>query len=51
MFAPGLVVWLLFIATFLRNRIAVEEEMLVEQFDADYRGYRKTTWKLFPWIY
>jgi protein-S-isoprenylcysteine O-methyltransferase Ste14 len=50
-FAPGLVIWLLFIGTFLRNRIAVEEEMLVEQFDEDYRGYRKATWKLFPWIY
>jgi protein-S-isoprenylcysteine O-methyltransferase Ste14 len=51
MFGPGLIVWLLFVATFLRTRIAVEEQMLVEQFGEGYLGYRKMTWKMFPWVY
>jgi len=48
---PGLVVWLLFLATFMRNRIRVEEEMLVEQFQGVYVDYRRNTWKMFPYVY
>jgi protein-S-isoprenylcysteine O-methyltransferase Ste14 len=51
MFIPGLIVWLLFIATFIRKRIEVEEQMLVEQFGGSYVGYQESTWKMFPCIY
>lgn len=47
----GLMVWLLFQATFMRKRIQVEEEMLVEQFQGAYLDYRKHTWKMFPYVY
>lgn len=51
MFMPGLVVWTLFILTFLRPRINLEEQMLVEQFGARYLGYQRSTWKMFPCLY
>lgn len=48
---PGVVVWILFIATFLRSRIRVEEEMLAQEFGAKYRRYQRDTWTMFPYIY
>lgn len=47
-FLPGLAVWVVFVASFLRQRIAVEEAMLVQQFGNVYREYRRTTWRMFP---
>ena len=33
------------------NRIAIEEEMLVKEFDEEYKAYQQKTKKLFPLIY
>jgi protein-S-isoprenylcysteine O-methyltransferase Ste14 len=51
LFIPGLVVWLLFLVTFIRHRIQVEEDMLLGQFRDGYFEYQKRTWKLFPYVY
>ena len=37
--------------SFLIPRIQIEEDMLISQFDDDYRKYQKTTKKLIPFIY
>jgi len=47
----GLAVWGLFLVTFLRKRIQVEEKMLIDQFRDAYLDYRKNTWKIFPYLY
>jgi protein-S-isoprenylcysteine O-methyltransferase Ste14 len=51
MFIPGLIAWGLFLVTFIRARIAVEEQMLIEQFGKSYTDYQQSSWKLFPCIY
>ena len=51
LFIPGLVLWYLFIAFYLHNRIQVEEEMLAQQFHGDYLEYQKQTWRMFPYVY
>ncbi|MCU0536321.1 MAG: isoprenylcysteine carboxylmethyltransferase family protein [Hydrococcus sp. Prado102] len=33
------------------NRIAIEEEMLVQEFKDDYKAYQQTTKKLIPFVY
>jgi protein-S-isoprenylcysteine O-methyltransferase Ste14 len=48
---PGLIVWVVFVTTFMRNRIRIEEEMLIEQFQGNYVGYRRNTWRMFPYLY
>jgi protein-S-isoprenylcysteine O-methyltransferase Ste14 len=47
----GLAVWVLFLVTFLRKRMQVEEEMLIEQFQDVYIDYGRSTWKIFPYLY
>jgi protein-S-isoprenylcysteine O-methyltransferase Ste14 len=47
----GVLVWGLFVLTFIRVRIDVEERMLVERFGERYIGYRDQTWRLLPGIY
>ncbi len=34
-----------------QSRIAIEEKMLEQKFGSVYQDYRKTTWKLLPWLY
>jgi protein-S-isoprenylcysteine O-methyltransferase Ste14 len=48
---PGLIIWLVFLVSFIHARIRVEEVMLVEQFRHSYVEYQKGTWKLLPYIY
>jgi len=48
---PGLIIWLVFLVSFIHARIQVEEEMLVEQFRRSYFEYQKGTWKLLPYVY
>lgn len=46
----GLLIMSALIPIFL-NRIWMEERLLIEEFGDTYRGYRKTTRKLIPFIY
>ena len=43
---------LIFVAlSFLIPRIQIEEDLLISEFDEDYREYQKTTKKLVPFIF
>jgi protein-S-isoprenylcysteine O-methyltransferase Ste14 len=51
LFMPGLIIWLVFVMSFIYPRIQVEEEMLVEQFGNRYLAYQNSSWSMLPYVY
>jgi len=42
---------LIVVAIFLLFRIEIEEKILIEEFEEEYREYQRNTKKLIPYIY
>jgi len=40
-----------FTALALIARIRLEERAMAEHFGADFESYRRTTWRLLPWVW